>query len=72
MMERTNFTRFNEVVEAYYNQRPENTIPILRKRLDYHLSALWEAIQAGNNAQRMKSIIYIQKIRQQLIELEAL
>lgn len=72
MMERTNFTRFNEVVEAYYNQRPENTIPFLRKRLDYHLSALWEAIQSGDDERRLKSITNIKRVRQELLEMEAL
>ena len=72
MMERTNFTRFNEVVKAYCNQRPEYMIPILRKRLDYHLMTLWDAIQSGDDERRLKSIIYIKRVRQKLMEMEEL
>lgn len=61
----------DDVLRAFRCREPEERIPVLQLELDYELALLYEAMCENNERQKEKSIKRLQKLRQELVILEA-
>jgi hypothetical protein len=61
-----------DVMRAFRCRAPEERIPILRLQLDYELDLLYEAMIENNSAKIDETKKRLQKIRREMLILEAL
>ncbi|WP_342778350.1 hypothetical protein [Melghirimyces algeriensis] len=61
-----------DVIKAFRCREPEKRIPVLRMELDYELALLYEAMVANDVHRVNQSKMRLQKLRQEMMMLEAL
>ncbi|MVO99295.1 hypothetical protein [Paenibacillus lutrae] len=61
---------FEEMLQAFRSNRPEERIPVLRLELDYELAVLSEALQDGDIATIVDSKEKLEELRREMLLLE--
>ncbi|WP_245739749.1 hypothetical protein [Thermoflavimicrobium dichotomicum] len=61
-----------DVIKAFRCRAPEERIPVLRLELDYELALLYEAMMENSVAKMSESKKRLEKIRREMLILEAL
>ncbi len=61
-----------DVIRAFRCRAPEERIPVLRYQLDYELDLLYEAMIENNPTKMNEAKKRLQKIRREMLILEAL
>ncbi len=58
------------VMEALRRQEAKEKIPVIRMEIDYELVTLYDALQADDHVQVIKSKERLKQLRKQMIEIE--